>query len=71
MKGGPIPRAECQAGGMACTKDCSYDKGLSVGGGVGDGADLTGPGFNYSNTFLWQQFQKARQDYNSRNKVSY
>ena len=48
-------------GKMACTKDCSYDKGLSVGGGVGDGVDLTGPGFNYNNTFLWQQFHKARQ----------
>ena len=41
MKGGPIPGAECQAGGMACTKDCSYDKGLSLGA---DTAVDQGPG---------------------------
>ena len=39
MKGGPIPRAECQAGGMACKKDCSFDKGSNV-----DDDDLTGSG---------------------------
>jgi len=58
MKGGPIPRAECQAGGMACTKDCSYDKGISPRGE--DGTDLTGPGDKSNNPFVWQQFQKAR-----------
>lgn len=42
MKGGPIPGAECQAGGMACTKDCSYDKGQGLGDDTG--VDLTGPG---------------------------
>ena len=26
MKGGPLPRAECQPGGMACSKDCSLEK---------------------------------------------
>lgn len=31
MKGGPIPRAECQAGGMTCTKDCNFDKGSGPG----------------------------------------
>jgi len=45
MKGGPIPRAECQAGGMTCSKDCSLDKGSSTGnpraitGGSEDGED--------------------------------
>ena len=46
MKGGPLPRAECQAGGMACTKDCNFDKGSKDNDNNDDDADvdLTGPG---------------------------
>ena len=36
MKGGPIPRAECQPGGMACSKDCSYGKGSKSDDATGD-----------------------------------
>jgi len=45
MKGGPIPRAECQPGGMACSKDCSYGKG-SKSGDDGDAGDADGDGSN-------------------------
>ena len=47
MKGGPIPRAECQPGGMACSKDCSYGKGSKPDDATGvSDADDEGDGSN-------------------------